>query len=218
MGVQDVWIFFKLHGKETRVEQRSHWASVTPYCLAGHLCAGVITTGPWEECFTPWTARLPSTLACDLLGTITCCCFLARPEMRWLWFQCSLFCAWLAAPAPEHLLNVPEDGQWAACWSLCLLSPPGKTGLARSSGALSRPLHGSPLYFMKVMSLLHSLLTTRQFLEDVLMVLMYKRRLAFGTLSNRAVDFFGLWLLSYPSLPACNVVLINGNWFYFFSP
>ena len=68
--------------------------------------------------------------------------------MRWLWFQCSLFCAWLAAPAPEHLLNVPEDGQWAACWSLCLLSPPGKTGLARSSGALSRPLHGSPLYFM----------------------------------------------------------------------
>lgn len=69
-------------------------------------------------------------------------------DLRWLWFQCSLFCAWLAAPAREHLLNVPEDGQWAACWSLCLVSPPGKTGLARSSGALSQPLHGSCLYFM----------------------------------------------------------------------
>ena len=68
---------------------------------------------------------------------------------------------------------------------------------------------------MKVMSLLHSLLTARQFLEDVLMVLMYKRRLAFGTLKNWAVDFSGLWLLSDPSLPFCNVILINGNWFYF---
>jgi hypothetical protein len=53
MGVQDVQIFCKLHGKETRVEQSSHWASVTPYCLAVHLPAGVITTEPWEERFTP---------------------------------------------------------------------------------------------------------------------------------------------------------------------
>ena len=48
-----IQIFCKLHGKETRVEQSSHWASVTPYCLAVHLPAGVITTEPWEERFTP---------------------------------------------------------------------------------------------------------------------------------------------------------------------
>ena len=53
MGVQDVQIVCYLHGKETRVEQSSHWASVTPYCLAVHLPAGVITTGPWEERLTP---------------------------------------------------------------------------------------------------------------------------------------------------------------------
>ena len=50
MGVQDVQMFCKLHGKETRVEQSSHWVS-DPYCLAVRLSAGVITTGPWEECF-----------------------------------------------------------------------------------------------------------------------------------------------------------------------
>ena len=80
MGVQDVRIFCKLHGKETREGQSSHWASVTPYCLAGHLRAGVITTGPWEERFTPWTVRLPGRLAWDLLSTLTCCCFLNWPR------------------------------------------------------------------------------------------------------------------------------------------
>ena len=79
VGIQDVQMFCKLHGKETRVEQSSHGASVTPYCLAVHLLAGVITTGPWEECFTPWTVRLHSRLACDLLGTIPFYCFLNWP-------------------------------------------------------------------------------------------------------------------------------------------
>ena len=74
MGVQDVWIFYKLPGK------KQGWSRVAagfsdPCCSAVHLSAGVVTTRPWEERFTPWTERLPSRLACDLLGNITFCCF-----------------------------------------------------------------------------------------------------------------------------------------------
>ena len=57
MGVQDVQIFCKLHGKETRVEQSSHWASVTPYCLAVHLS---------YRCDHHWTlGRALHTLNCE---------------------------------------------------------------------------------------------------------------------------------------------------------
>lgn len=70
---------------------------------------------------------------------------------------------------------------------------------------------GSSLYFLRVTSLLHSLLTTRQFFEDVSMILMNKRRLAFDTSRHWAVDFSSLWLLSDPSLPSCNLFFLNLN-------
>ena len=116
MGVQDVQIFCKLHGKETRVEQSSHWASVTPYCLAVHLPAGVITTEPWEERFTPWTVRLPSRLACDLLGTITFCCFLNWP--------CFL-------PLPSSPLPLSPRLLWG-CQYLVVCAGPRKTHVCTS--------------------------------------------------------------------------------------
>lgn len=71
--------------------------------------------------------------------------------------------------------------------------------------------------------LLHSPLTTRQFLEDVLMVFMHKTGPEFGTLRNWTVEFSRLWLASDPPLPSRNGVLLNGIfplktmslWFFF---
>ena len=116
MGVQDVRIFCKLPGKETRVEQSSRWASVTPCCSAVHLPAGVITTGPWEERFTPWTVRLPSRLACDLLGTIIFCCFLKWPRFL---------------PLPSSPLPLSPPLLWAYQY-LVICAGPRKTHLCTS--------------------------------------------------------------------------------------
>lgn len=98
------------------MEQSSHWASVTPYCLAVPLSAGVITTGPWEECFTPETVRHPSRLACGLLGTITCCCFLSWPRFL---------------PLPSSLLPLSPPLLWG-CQYLVVCAGPMKTNFYTS--------------------------------------------------------------------------------------
>ena len=103
------------------MEKKLGWSrvaigSVTPYCLAVHLPAGVITTGPWEECFTPWTMRLHSRLAYDLLGTIPFCCFLNWPRFL---------------PLPSSPLPLSPPLLWS-CQYLVVCAGPRKTHLCTS--------------------------------------------------------------------------------------
>ena len=103
------------------LEKKQGWSRVAagfrdPCCSAVHLSADVITTGPWEERFTPWTVRLPNRVACDLLGTITFCCFLNWPRFL---------------PLPSSPLPLSPPLLWG-CQYLVICAGPRKTHLCTS--------------------------------------------------------------------------------------